>query len=99
MIINNTDLSLVRESDAITSGIFSYLLFIIIILIYLYLLLLLSNIAAHFPKEVARGLCLQRQPVNKTLADRRDNVRSRILMGIFQILPLRTLTPMLLLLL
>ena len=98
MIINNTDLLLVRESDAITSGIFSYLLFIIIILIYLYLLLL-SNIAAHFPKEVARGLCLQRQPVNKTLADRRDNVRSRILMGIFQILPLRTLTPMLLLLL
>ena len=34
------------------------------------LLLLLSNIAAHFPKEVARGLGLQKQPVNKTAADR-----------------------------
>ena len=47
--------------------------------------LLLSSIAAHFPKEVARDFGLQRQPVNKIVADRGDNVPSRILMGIFLI--------------
>ena len=65
-----------------------------LLLLLLLLLSLLSNIAAHFLKEVARGLGLQRQPVNKTVADRGGNVPSRILMGIFQILPLRILTPM-----
>ena len=62
-------------------------------LFLLHLLLLSFNISAHFPKEVARGLGLQRQFVNKTVADRGDNVSSRILMEIFQISPLRILTP------